>query len=81
MEQLTIGDILYYLTDLGLSMEEIEKMPIYIGDDEELNGIHTAWFSNIVDIESEDEESVYYAEMINDSHCNVKLKGKGILIS
>ena len=82
MEQLTLGDILDIskeLTESGMTEEEIRNMPIYIGDDEELNGIHTAWYKDIID--SEDPNNEYYIELIEDSsHC-VELNGKAILIS
>lgn len=85
MSQLTMGDILAFarhLSDEGMSLKEIGKMPIYIGDDDELNGIHCAWYTNLVDSDNtEDEDNMYTVEMINeDSHC-IKLNGKAVLIS
>ena len=54
-------------------------MPIYIGDDDGLNGIHTAWYANYLDPDDPDETPVI--EMINDSYGNVPIKCKSILIS
>ena len=82
MKQLELGTILNIAKELkstGMTQEKINKMPIYIGNDDELNGIHTAWFLNIVDPTSEDDESI--VEMINEDHHNIKLTGMSILIS
>lgn len=82
MEQLTLGDILDIakaLTENGMTEEEMRDTPIYIGDDEELNGIHTAWYKDIID--SEDPNCKYYIELIEDSSYGTELNGKAILIS
>ena len=77
-----MGAILRLINDLkedGMSFEEIADIPVYIGDDDELNGIHTAWYAEPVD--PENEEYKWMVEMINEDHCNVKIEGKAILIS
>ena len=82
MEQLTIKDIFNLVKQLqksGMSIKEIASMPIYIGDDDELNGIHTAWYASYLDPDDPDEIPV--VEMINDSYSNVPIKCKSILIS
>ena len=86
MEQLTLGDILRFvkqLKDEGMSLSEIYKLPIYLGDDDELNGIHCGWYTNLVDADNtEDEDNVYTVDLINENRCNIKLeKGKAVLIS
>lgn len=84
MKQLTMGAILNVINILkaqGLTEHEIKHLPIYIGNDDELNGIHTAWFVDIVDTNKDDENNEAYVEMINEDHHNIKLDGKGILIS
>ena len=86
MEQLTLGHILNFINVLkedGMTMAEIKKLPVYLGDDDELNGIHCGWYTNLVDADNaEDEDSVYTVELINENRCNIKLeKGKAILIS
>ena len=84
MKQLTVGNVLAFIRQLvreGMSLEEIEKLPIYIGDDDELNGIHCAWYTNIVDSESDNEDTQYLVDLINERRCNLKLDGKAILIS
>ena len=84
MEQLTVGDILVLvkqLKDEGMGLKEIYNLPIYIGNDDELNGIHCAWCTDLVDSDNEDEDIQYLVELINERRCNIKLNGKAILIS
>lgn len=86
MDQLTLGDILDFAARLrrkGMTLEEFRKLPIYLGQDDELNGIHTGWYINLVDADNtKDEDDKYIVEMINEDYANVKLeKGKAILIS
>lgn len=86
MEQLTLGDILRFtkeLKDDGMSLKEIYELPVYLGDDDELNGVHCGWYTNLVNADdTEDDDNVYTVELINENRCNIKLeKGKAILIS
>lgn len=83
MVQLTLGDIFRFANELkkdGMTNTEIYDLPIYLGDDDELNGIHCGWYTNLVD--ADDEEDKELIELINDNWGNHKLeKGKAILIS
>ena len=82
MKQLTLKAIMEVISQLkndGYSAKEIAEMPIYIGRDDELNGIHTAWYANIIKDDNEDDQ--YFIEMINEDCCNIKFSGKAILIS
>ena len=85
MKQLTINDILAFCSHLrqeGMTMEEIKALPVYLGDDDELNGIHCGWYTNLVDAnDTEDEDNAYTVDLINDNCCNIKLNGKALLIS
>lgn len=85
MNQLTVCDILVAirrLKDSGMSLKEIGELPIYIGDDDELNGIHCGWALDVVDADTDDEDIMYLVDMINENGYNIKLeKGKAILIS
>ena len=84
MKQLTLGDIFKYVKELqneGMTLEEIRKLPIYIGDDDELNGIHCGWYVETIDANNEDEDMQYIIEMINESRGNNEITGKAILIS
>lgn len=85
MKQLTLGDILKFIAAMqkaGMSTKEIAALPVYLGDDDELNGIHCGWYTNLVDAnDTEDEDNVYTVELINERRGNIELKGKAILIS
>lgn len=82
MEQLTVGQILKFIAELqaaGMSTKEIAALPVYLGRDDELNGIHTGWYTNLID--PDNEEDADFIELINEDRCNIELKGKAILIS
>ena len=83
MVQLTLGDILRFakgLKDDGMTPTEIYDLPIYLGDDDELNGIHCGWYTNLID--ADDTEDADFIELINERRGNHKLEtGKAILIS
>lgn len=81
--QLTVGDFLKRLAEIkevyNLTDEEFNSLPIYLGDDDELNGIHCAWYVNGVDANDEEDEDL--VEMINERRGNNELIDKGVLIS
>lgn len=80
--QLTMNHILAFCAELrakGMTMEEIKELPIYLGNDDELNGIHCGWYTNLVDINNKKDADL--VELINEDRCNIKLEGKAILIS
>lgn len=82
MNQLKLGTIMYLIDELaksGMTAKEIAALPIYIGRDDELNGIHTARYGQVIDSTSEDDAD--FIELINEDHCNIPLDGKAILIS
>ena len=82
MKQLKIGDIMHFIKKLqkeGMNLGEIYDLPIYLGNDDELNGIHCAWYTNLVDPNNHEDSDI--VEMINEDRCNIKLEGKAILIS
>ena len=84
MTQLKVKDLtnlIIRLKNNGMTLNEINELPIYIGNDDELNGIHTAWFIEKIDKNTGDEDEQYLINMINEDSCNVELKGKAILIS
>ena len=81
MGQLTVGQILKFIAELqaaGMSTKEIAALPVYLGRDDELNGIRTGWYTNLIDPDNEDDAD--FIELINEDRCNVELKGKAILI-
>ena len=84
MEQLTIRDIFALCAHLrakGMTMEEIKDLPIYLGNDDELNGIHTGWALDFIDSDNTTDEDEWMVEMINDDRFNIKLNGKAVVIS
>ena len=84
MEQLKLGDILNLAKELkktGLSQKEINELPVYLGDDDELNGVHCGWYVQVIDSDSDDEDDKYTVELINENSNNFELNGSAILIS
>lgn len=84
MDQLTINDILALCARLrqqGMTMEEIRLLPIYLGNDDELNGIHTGWALDFIDSNNTTEDDEWLVEMINEDNHNIKLDGKAVVIS
>lgn len=81
MKQLVVKDLLDFVDKLkeDYPEEEVLEMPIYLGDDDELNGIHCGWCYQEVDLDNEDDD--WIVEMINENPKNIKLENKGILIS
>ena len=82
MKQLKLGEILCLVSNLkkeGMTIKEITELPVYIGNDDELNGIHTAWYVQPIDPSKEDDAD--FVEHINEDHHNIEIKGKSILIS
>ena len=82
MKQLTLGQLMEFAWQLkknGMNDNEVKSLPVYLGDDDELNGIHCAWYTNLVDPNSPEDADL--VEMINEDRCNIELKGKAILIS
>lgn len=80
--QLKMNSILAFCAELmkqGMVMEEIRELPIYLGNDDELNGIHCGWYTNLVDINNPEDADLI--ELINEDRHNIELKGKAILIS
>ena len=82
MKQLTMGAILQLVSNLkkeGMTTKEIIELPVYLGNDDELNGIHTAWYVQPIDPDKEYDAD--FIELINEDHHNIEIKGKSILIS
>ena len=79
MEQLTLEKIYLIAKTLLDNGRDLSQYPIYIGNDDELNGIHCAWYTDILNVD--DEESRDLINMINEDHHCIKVKDKAILIS
>lgn len=81
MGQLTLKDIYELANKLLKKGEDISQYQIYLGNDDELNGIHCGWYTNLLDVNDADENNQCMIEMINEDSCNIELENKGILIS
>ena len=68
------------MRDSGMTDEEIKGLPVYIGNDQELNGIHTAGYSEMIEPADPDYKDI--VELINEDTTNcIELEGRAILIS
>lgn len=80
VSQLTLGRIIDLTEELkkgGMSEEQMRSLPVFIGDDDELNGVHCAWFSQeVCSFDAEDSDLV---ELINEN--SLTFDGRAILIS
>lgn len=64
-------DIYNVLKDLKSKGVDLKNVSVYIGNDEELNGIHNAWcIDNINNMEEDDKN--YFIDMINSDYANIK---------
>ena len=79
--QLTMQSIL----EVALKLEEqgldLSKLRVYLGNDDELNGVHNAWYCELVENNGEEENNCI-VELINENiGNNVEENEKFILIS
>ena len=79
--QLTMQSIL----EVALKLEEqgldLSKIRVFLGNDDKLNGVHKAWFCELVENNGE-EENTMIVDLINENiGSSVKEKEKFILIS
>ena len=84
MKQLVVKDIFDCVNRLqkrGMNFNDIMELPIYLGDDDELNGIHNGWYCEMIDSNDTDEDIQYIVDMIDEDYATTTLNGKGILIS
>lgn len=83
MDNLTVGDILMKVKKLkkekGLTDKQISEIPVFIGDDDELNGIHTAWYAQGIEKSSPDDTEFF--SIIGDSSGNIEPANLSFLIS
>lgn len=84
MKQLKMKDIVILIHNLkasGMTLEEINELPIYLGNDDELNGIHNGWFVSYINTNDNDEDTKYIVETIIEDCGTTNIKDKVILIS
>ena len=79
--QLTMQSIL----EVALKLEEqgldLSKIRVFLGNDDELNGVHNAWYCELVENDGE-EENTMIVDLINENiGSSVREHEKFILIS
>ena len=68
--QLTLGELESFIGAIKVHYpEKYKDIPVYIGDDDELNGVHCAWYRNFIPIAKEDSESIPWRDTIGESDC------------
>ena len=79
--QLTMNDIYILCNMLKGRGCDLSKIRVYLGNDDELNGVHNAWYCELVENNGE-EENNFIVDLINENiGNNVKKNEKFILIS
>ena len=82
MKQLTLKELEYAIrVAKARYKDEWQTIPVYIGDDDEMNGIHNAWFVDIVDNKMDKEDRETFVELINERGGNTEFNDKAIVIS
>lgn len=79
--QLTMQSILEVALKLEKQGLDLSKIRVFLGNDDELNGVHNAWYCELVENDGE-EENNYIVDLINENiGNNVEENEKFILIS
>ena len=69
IEQLTVGELEKFINAVKTQHpKDYKDIHIYIGDDDELNGVHGAWYINYIPTASEDNEEVYWRNIIGENN-------------
>lgn len=80
-EQLTMEKILNVALAMKQKGIDLSKIKVFLGNDDELNGIHNAWYCELVENNGEEENNCI-VELINENiGNNVEENEKFILIS
>ena len=66
-KQLTLGRLALFLDRVKAAHpDDWHEIPVYLGDDDELNGTHCAWYTNYIPTADKDDEECPWRETIND---------------
>lgn len=79
MKQLTVGDLATMIARLINEQKDYKDIPIYLGNDDELNGVHCAWCCEV--LRNSDADCASVIEMIDESAGNNKFDKIAILLS
>ena len=80
-KQLTMEKILNVALAMKQKGIDLSKIKVFLGNDDELNGIHNAWYCELVENNGEEENNCI-VELINENiGNNVEENEKFILIS
>lgn len=81
MKQLTMNDIYNLCNMLQSKGYDLSKLRVYLGDDDELNGIHNGWYCELIENKGEEEDNLI-VDLINENiGNNVEENEQFILIS
>lgn len=81
MKQLTMNDIYNLCNMLQSRGYDLSKLRVYLGNDDELNGIHNGWYCELVENKGEEEDNLII-DLINENiGNNIEKNEKFILIS
>lgn len=81
MKQLTMQDLKVFIQELENKGYDLDKIQVYLGDDDELNGVHNAWNLNLLDKGHLNEDTQYVFDLIEENYGTSELKKIGVLIS
>lgn len=81
-EQLTMEKILNVALAMKQKGIDLSKIKVFLGNDDELNGIHTAWYCELITNNGQ-EDNDFIVDLINEDYNNNKVEKdeKFILIS
>lgn len=79
MKQLNMQTIYLYCQELKNKGYNLEDIPIYLGNDEELNGVHNAWYCELINVKDKECEDII--DLIREDNCNIDIVDSAVLIS
>ena len=79
--QLTMQSILEVALKLEKQGLDLSKIRVFLGNDDELNGVHNAWYCELVENDGEEENNCIVGLINENIGNNVEENEKFILIS
>lgn len=81
MKQLTMQDLKVFIEELESNNYDLSTIPLYLSNDDELNGVHNAFDFYLLDKVDLCEDTQYLIELINQDYATTDFKDIGVLIS